>query len=82
VGGAERRFGQGPAGKWGKAGLLGPVAALLKLGCGPACALLSRSYRRAMVAISEWYERERVRQEILELEELARQLLERSRRVA
>jgi len=32
-----------------------------------------------MVAISEWFERERARQEILELEELARQLLARAR---
>jgi len=35
-----------------------------------------------MVAISEWFERERVRQEIRELEDLARQLLEGSRRLA
>jgi hypothetical protein len=34
-----------------------------------------------MVAISEWFERERARQEILELEELARQIIERSRRI-
>jgi hypothetical protein len=35
-----------------------------------------------MVAISEWFERERERQEILELEELARQIVERCRRLA
>jgi hypothetical protein len=34
-----------------------------------------------MVAISEWFERERARQEIRELEDLARQLLARSSRL-
>jgi hypothetical protein len=34
-----------------------------------------------MVAISEWFERERARQETLELEELARQLMARDRRL-
>jgi len=34
-----------------------------------------------MVAISEWYERERARQEIRELEELARQLMVRDKRL-
>lgn len=33
-----------------------------------------------MVAISEWFERERARQEIRELEEMAWQILERTRR--
>jgi hypothetical protein len=32
-----------------------------------------------VVAISEWYERERAKQEIRELEELARQLMVRDR---
>jgi len=35
-----------------------------------------------MVAITEWYERERAKQEIRELEELARQLMARARRLA
>jgi len=35
-----------------------------------------------MVAISEWYARERAKQEIRELEELARQLMARERRLS
>jgi hypothetical protein len=34
-----------------------------------------------MVASSEWYERERAKQEIRELEELARQLMVRDKRL-
>jgi len=34
-----------------------------------------------MVAISEWFERERAKQEIGELEELARQLMAREKRL-
>jgi hypothetical protein len=35
-----------------------------------------------MVSISEWYERERAKQEIRELEELARRLMARDKRLA